>query len=49
VGDGSKIRFWHNVWCRDQPLKEAFSKLFCIACCREAWVVDNMQISNGVI
>ena len=18
VGDGSKIRFWHNLWCGDQ-------------------------------
>jgi hypothetical protein len=48
VGDGSKIRFWHNVWCGDQPLKEAFPKLFSIASCKEAWVVDKMQISNGL-
>jgi len=19
VGDGSKIQFWHDVWCVDQP------------------------------
>jgi hypothetical protein len=49
VGDGSKIRLWHDVWCGDQPLKEAFSRLFSIACCKEEWVVDNMQISNGLI
>ena len=24
VGDGSKIRFWHDVWCGDQTLKEGF-------------------------
>jgi len=49
VGDGSKIRFWHDLWCRDQPLKESFSELFSIPCCKEAWVADNMQFSNGGI
>jgi hypothetical protein len=29
-------------------MKEAFSELFRIACCKEAWVADNMQFSNGV-
>jgi len=29
-GDGSKIRFWHDVWCGDQTLKVAFPKLFSI-------------------
>jgi hypothetical protein len=24
VGDNSKISFWHDVWCEDQPLKVAF-------------------------
>jgi len=49
VGDGSKLRFWHDAWCGDQPLKEAFPKLFGIARSKEAWVVDNMLFSNGVI
>jgi hypothetical protein len=30
-------------------MKEAFMKLFSIAPCKEAWVVDNIQYSNGVI
>jgi hypothetical protein len=25
VGDGSKVRFWHDVWCGEQPLKFSFS------------------------
>jgi hypothetical protein len=29
-GDGSKIRFGHDVWCGDQTLKVAFPKLFSI-------------------
>jgi hypothetical protein len=24
VRDGSKIRFWHDQWCGDVALKEAF-------------------------
>jgi hypothetical protein len=47
VGDGTKIRFWHDLWCGDQPLKESFSELFSIACCKEAWVADHLQFSNG--
>jgi hypothetical protein len=38
VGDGSKTRFWHDLWCGDQPLKETFL---------DAWVVDHMQFING--
>jgi hypothetical protein len=49
VGDGSRIHFWHDVWCGDQPLKEAFPEVFSIAHCKEAWVGDNMMSSNGVI
>jgi hypothetical protein len=49
VGDRTKIRFWHHACCGDQPLKEAFPELFSIARCKEAWVVDNMLSSNGII
>ena len=46
VGDGTRIRFWHDVWCGDQPLKESFPGLFRIARNKEAWVSDHMQIMN---
>jgi hypothetical protein len=42
IDDGSHIRFWHDNWCGNQPLKEAFPKLFQIACNKEAWVKDHM-------
>lgn len=42
-GDGTKIRFWHYFWCGDQPLKELYSELFSIACCKGAWVADHLQ------
>jgi hypothetical protein len=27
IGDGFHIRFWHDKWCGNQPLKEAFPEL----------------------
>ena len=49
VGDVSHISFWHDIWCRDRSLKEAFLELFCIARNKEAWIRDHMLLSNGVI
>jgi hypothetical protein len=49
MGDGTKIRFEYDLWCGDQPLKESFLELFIIARCKEAWVTDNLQFSNGNI
>jgi hypothetical protein len=49
VGDGTNIRFWHDLWHEDQPLKESFLELFTIVCCKEAWVAYSMQFFNGNI
>jgi hypothetical protein len=49
VGIGSKIRFWHDTWCGNQPLKQAFPSLFRIARYKEAWVKDNFIWRNGVV
>jgi hypothetical protein len=49
VGDGTRIRFWQDVWCGDRPLKESFPVLFRIARNKEAWVSDHMQIMNEEI
>jgi hypothetical protein len=49
IGDGSHIIFWHDNWYGNQPLKEAFPELFRIACNKEAWVKDHMQLSNVCI
>jgi hypothetical protein len=46
VGDGSKIRFWHDLWCGYQPLNVNFSEIISIARCKEAWVADHMQFFN---
>jgi hypothetical protein len=34
---------------QDHLLKESFPKLSSIACCKEAWVANNMHFSNGDI
>ena len=49
VGDGSKVLFWHDVWCGELPLKIFFLPLFSIACTKEAWVGENVDITHGVI
>jgi hypothetical protein len=44
-----KCGFWHDVWCGELPLKVLFPKLFTIACCKNAWVEENMKFQNGNI
>jgi hypothetical protein len=46
VGDGSKIIFWHDLWCGDTTLKEAFPALFSIARLTDAVVEDNLELSG---
>jgi len=42
VGDGSKVKFWYDVWCGDQTLKITFSDLYKIAHFKEVAVVDHL-------
>jgi hypothetical protein len=46
VGDGSKVRFWHNLWCGEQLSKISYPILFSIARCEDL-LVDHMQFQNG--
>jgi hypothetical protein len=49
VGLGSKMLFWHDTWCENQQLKDAFPLLYRIARYKEAWVKDNFIWRNGVV
>jgi len=49
VGDGTRTRFWHNLWCGDTVLKEAFPVLFGIAREKDTSVAGNMEILGGSI
>jgi hypothetical protein len=47
--DGSKIRFWYDLWCGGQPLKEAFLGLFSIACCKKVLMTKDVQFINDTL
>jgi hypothetical protein len=46
---GSKIRFWHDLWCEDQPSKAVFPKEFSIAHNKEALVAEHVQFIDGTL
>ena len=43
------MKFWHNVWCGDNPLSTCFPDLFRISNDKEAYVADLMQFPNRVL
>ena len=43
VGSGFRIRFWHDCWCGDQPLKMMFPILFEVAMDRDAFVESLLE------
>jgi hypothetical protein len=47
LGNGSRIRFWDNVWCGEMPLKEAFPVLYDIARDKDALVADHSVLVSG--
>ena len=47
MGDGTRIKFWEDVWCKDCSLKEAFPKLYSISQAMEFFVSEVMCFSNG--
>ena len=46
VKDGSRVLFWHDVWCGDRSLKTQFPNLFRMARHKNAMVHD-MIFWNG--
>jgi len=40
VKNGSRARFWHEVWCKNQPLKIRFPYFFRMAHLKNAAVED---------
>jgi hypothetical protein len=47
VGDRARTKFWHDLWCRDSVLKEAFLSLFGIARAKNASVAENLEFLSG--
>jgi hypothetical protein len=48
LGDGKKIRFWHEVVLGDCPLKIRFNNLFQI-CNQQNWVVAKVLEGLGQV
>ena len=45
-GEGTRIEFWHDLWCRDVPLSIAFLGLFSIATNKSSLVADYINNST---
>jgi hypothetical protein len=46
VGNGSRIKFWYDVWCGGVALQELYPDLFRLARNKEALVTHYMQVRN---
>ena len=40
VGDGTRVKFWKDLWCENQSLEEAFPFLFNLSVNKEGWVAE---------
>jgi hypothetical protein len=47
AGLGNRIRFWHDKWCGDAPLKALFPSLFACSTSQSA-SIDSCLLSSGV-
>ena len=48
MGDGSSIRFWHDLWCEGLPLENIFLELFNIASNKEASMAELLLSSAAL-
>ena len=48
IGDGTRVKFRHDVYYGENPLSVCFPKLFKVNSVKEAYVADLMQFPNGV-
>jgi hypothetical protein len=48
VGDGSKVRFKHDLWCGNMVFKESFPGLFDIACTNMPFLLITCSIKWNV-
>ena len=43
VGDGTRVKFWEDVWCKDCSLKEAFPEFYHISRACNSSIAEVMQ------
>ena len=49
VGEGTRIKFWKDVWCGEVALKDSFPLAFRVASDQEAAVADLMTLSGDQV
>jgi hypothetical protein len=49
VGDGTKTKFWTDIWCGTYSLRNAYPELFHIAWHKDAFVGDLLRYQNGAV
>ena len=49
VGDGQKVKFWHDSWCGHMFLKEEFLELFVISWDKDASMAHLMSFPDGLL
>ena len=47
IGDGTKVKFWKDLWCGNQSLEEVFPILFNLSVNKEGWVAEAWE-EDGV-
>ena len=49
VDDGSRTRFWTDVWCGAVSLKDSFPELYRITWVKDAFVANHLQFCNDFV
>jgi hypothetical protein len=49
VGDGTKIRFWSDVWCGAEPLMVSFPELYRISRDKATFVANHLRVRLGAV
>jgi hypothetical protein len=49
VDNGVRIRFWHDRWCGEEPLRSTFPEYFSIDREKDASIADLMSFEFGIV
>ncbi|KAF5442537.1 hypothetical protein F2P56_035184 [Juglans regia] len=47
VGNGVKVKFWHDLWCGDRALKDVYPGVYSLARRKDASIADLLSFTNG--